>query len=94
DNTGHGLGLSLQEFQSAVCGTLMYCRPADARRLFLALSSDGGARVTWRDLGVSSQEWIEHLTQKKWQEQLRRNFADAVRSKAMGGNPRHKLALE
>eukprot|EP00440_Ansanella_granifera_P032694 gb/GFBE01035469.1/.p1 GENE.gb/GFBE01035469.1/~~gb/GFBE01035469.1/.p1 ORF type:complete len:574 (+),score=102.45 gb/GFBE01035469.1/:1-1722(+) len=61
------------EFESVVCFKLRYCRNSDARRLYHAIPKQEAHRITWRDLGLSSQEWIEFLTQKKWQEQLRQN---------------------
>lgn len=92
DSVGKGM-MTMKEFQLSVCQHLVYCRSTDARRLFEAMSKDGRC-FTWRDLGVSPQEWIEFLTQRNWQEQLKRNAAEAVYNKAMGGNPRHKQALE
>jgi len=61
------------EFQNAVCFNLGYCRNAEGRRLFQAMPKQNSNCVTWRDLGVSAQEWIEYLTAKKWQGQLKRN---------------------
>eukprot|EP00933_Yihiella_yeosuensis_P065193 TRINITY_DN6889_c0_g1_i1.p1 TRINITY_DN6889_c0_g1~~TRINITY_DN6889_c0_g1_i1.p1 ORF type:complete len:548 (-),score=72.74 TRINITY_DN6889_c0_g1_i1:284-1744(-) len=92
NTSGSGM-MSLLEFQSAVSRTLMYCTTPDARRLFYELSQDG-QQFTWRDLGVTPQEWIAYLTEKKWQEQLKRNEQAKMTNKAMGGNPRHKHAVE
>lgn len=57
--------LSMVEFQSVV-GTLRYilpsgqvCRASDAKRLFQTAVPDGGS-ITWKDFGISPQEWIEH----------------------------------
>lgn len=56
--------LSLVEFQSVVCGVLQYCRASDAKRLFVYASPDQPC-ITWKELGVSSQEWVEHLHNKR-----------------------------
>merc|ERR1719353_1451350 len=54
------------EFQSVV-GTLQYvlpsgsvCRASDSKRLFMfAVGREGGA-ITWKEFGITPQEWIEH----------------------------------
>jgi len=58
--------LSMVEFQSVV-GTLQYvlpsgsvCRASDSKRLFMfAVGREGGA-ITWKEFGITPQEWIEH----------------------------------
>jgi len=69
-----GLGqLSAKEFEFVIVSSIEYCRLAEARRLWQALPKQDVQRFTWRDLGVSAQEWIEHITTKKWQAQLQQN---------------------
>jgi len=59
--------LSLVEFQSIV-GTLQYvlpsgsvCRASDSKRLFIfAVGSAANATMTWKEFGITPQEWIEH----------------------------------
>jgi Ca2+-binding EF-hand superfamily protein len=75
DNNSSG-SLSLVEFQSMV-GTLQYvlptgqnCRASDSKRLFLTTVPDGGS-ITWKEFGITPQEWIEHIHFKRQQEKAR-----------------------
>merc|ERR1719261_2264038 len=75
DNNNSG-SLSLVEFQSMV-GTLQYvlpsgqnCRASDSKRLFLTTVPDGGS-ITWKEFGITSQEWIEHIHFKRQMEKAR-----------------------
>jgi len=63
DMNGSG-SLSLTEFQAVVSGTLRYCRPADAARLFLSFNQDPAALLTWDELGILKHEWVTHLTNR------------------------------
>lgn len=91
DASGSG-SLSLLQFQKVVCGTLEYCRASEAKRLFM-LAKGNPSPISWRDFGVSPQEWIEFLTEKKWQEQLNRNFDAAMITSKPSDNPRARVAL-
>jgi len=54
-------------FASVVCFKLGYCKKApEARRLFEALPKKDAHRITWRDLGLTAEDWLEFSTQKKW----------------------------
>merc|ERR1719436_516485 len=64
DANGTG-SLSLVEFQTVVATVLRYCRPSDARRLFLTFNADPGAVLTWDELGITPQEWINHTLAKR-----------------------------
>mmetsp|Transcript_22132 Transcript_22132/g.48937 ORF Transcript_22132/g.48937 Transcript_22132/m.48937 type:complete len:437 (-) Transcript_22132:322-1632(-) len=70
DANGNGC-LSMVEFQAVVSTVLRYCRPADARRLFLSFKEDPGAMLTWSELGISSTEWSQYLLDKKGKQQQR-----------------------
>lgn len=70
--------LSLVEFMTMV-GTLGYvlpsgqnCRASDSKRLFLTTVPDGGS-ITWKEFGITSQEWIEHIHFKRQMEKARRS---------------------
>lgn len=69
----HGNGAMTQaEFQSAVCGTLRYCRAADARRLYEDMCKEKEGQdqphelINWKDFGINSPEWIRHTMGKRW----------------------------
>lgn len=54
-------------FAAVVCFKLGYCKKApEARRLFEALPKKDAHRITWRDLGLTAEDWLEFSTQKKW----------------------------
>lgn len=57
--------LSLTEFQAVVSGTLRYCRPADAARLFLSFNQDPAALLTWDELGILKHEWVTHVLNRR-----------------------------
>lgn len=85
DNNLSG-SLSCVEFQSTVATVLNYCRPAQARRLFLSFNEDPGAMLTWDELGISSPEWQAHVIERKRQRRIR----DAGRSGATRLVPIHE----
>lgn len=73
--------MSLTEFQSVV-GTLQYrlpsgsfCRPSDSKRLFMSVVKDGRS-ITWKEFGITPQEWIEHHHNKRRMDVLRRKGVD------------------
>lgn len=46
---------------------LGYCKKhPEARRLFEALPKKDAHRITWRDLGLTADDWLEFSTQKHW----------------------------
>lgn len=49
-----------------VLARLEYCRNSEARRLFEALPKKEPHRFTWRDLGLSSEDWVAFITARKW----------------------------
>mmetsp|Transcript_53063 Transcript_53063/g.123512 ORF Transcript_53063/g.123512 Transcript_53063/m.123512 type:complete len:323 (-) Transcript_53063:91-1059(-) len=62
DINGKGL-LWLREFQAVLTNNLNYCRASEAKRLFNLARADHEP-LTWKDLGVGEQQWIEHTTEK------------------------------
>lgn len=75
DINGSG-SMSIIEFQSAV-ESLRYilpsgqvCRAADTKRLFKIGCKDGRS-ITWKEFGITSQQWIEHRFNKRRKEMLR-----------------------
>merc|ERR1711879_833138 len=87
DANGTG-SLSLVEFQSVVATVLRYCRPADARRLFLSFNKDPGAMLTWDELGITSQEWINHVIKKRTQQRQKMAQASLQATAPLGSAPR------
>merc|ERR1719272_921268 len=57
--------LTMTEFQVVVSGTLRYCRPSDACRLFLSFNQDPNAMVTWDELGILRHEWVNHVLHRR-----------------------------
>lgn len=57
--------LTLTEFQSIVATVQRYCRPADAKRLFLLFKKDKSPLLSWADLGITAQEWMTYTMQKR-----------------------------
>merc|ERR1719316_1619775 len=62
DNNNSG-SLTLVEFQSMV-GTLQYvlpsgqnCRASDSKRLFLTAVGTYEGLITWKEFGITQQEW-------------------------------------
>lgn len=53
-----------QGFPSVVVFKLGYCRNSEARRLFEALPKKDAHRFTWRDLGLTAEDWLEFSTKK------------------------------
>jgi len=70
DNNRSG-SLSLVEFQTVVSTVLRYCRPADAKRLFMSFSAAEG-RLSWEDLGIKRHEWIAYTMERSIQERQRK----------------------
>eukprot|EP00747_Dinoflagellata_sp_TGD_P165627 gnl/TRDRNA2_/TRDRNA2_187163_c0_seq1.p1 gnl/TRDRNA2_/TRDRNA2_187163_c0~~gnl/TRDRNA2_/TRDRNA2_187163_c0_seq1.p1 ORF type:complete len:456 (+),score=80.00 gnl/TRDRNA2_/TRDRNA2_187163_c0_seq1:96-1463(+) len=83
--------LDIDEFQMVVCGTLRYCRPADARRLFNYFTNEGHW-LTWQDLGIKSAEWIRHVTERKMARIERANAVAAMKASGPGHSPRAREA--
>lgn len=86
--------LSLVEFQAVVSTVLRYCRPTDARRLFLSFNSDPGAMITWDELGITQQEWVNYMLDKRIQklQQQGNNSASSNRLLQLGASPRQTKA--
>jgi len=87
DANGSG-SLSLVEFQAVVATVLRYCRPADARRLFLSFNQDPGAMLTWDELGITSPEWINFTMAKRNERRKREAQALANATAPLGASPR------
>jgi len=81
--------LSMIEFQTIVTSVLEYCRTSEARRLFHTFVDETpGDTLTWQDLGITSQEWIQHSMQKRTR-QKQREAADVANQRApLGSSPR------
>jgi len=86
--------LSLVEFQSVVSTVLRYCRPTDARRLFLSFNEDPGAMLTWDELGISAQDWMNHLLQKRTKQRKTMVLAMQNATAPLGSSLRMTGALQ
>lgn len=87
--------LSEAEFQFVVGHTLSYGRRADVRRLFHNLPKQDPKRLTWRDIGITPQEWIEYLTEKKLRALASKGFKlnEDARPRTQGDAPKLHLAF-
>lgn len=71
----HNGYLSLTEWQTAVSGVCQYCRVSDARRLFnRAVGRSGQTYLTWKDLGITQQQWVEYTLEKR---EMKQRWASA-----------------
>lgn len=86
--------LSMVEFQSVVSTVLRYCRPTDARRLFLAFNTDPGAMLTWDELGISSPEWINYMLDRRTQKRQQAAVTGSNRFHQLGASPRQSQAQD
>lgn len=93
DANGSG-SLSMVEFQSVVASVLQYCRPADARRLFMSFNDDPGAMLTWDELGISSQEWINHIMKKRNRDRVLEVQRQEALAAPLGGTARELSAVD
>lgn len=76
--------ITRSNFASVVVFKLCYCKKAtEARRLFEALPKKEGHRITWRDLGLTAEEWLEFSTEKNWN--LLQKRLDAQKKRAGDG---------
>jgi len=91
DANGTG-SLSMVEFQSVVSTVLRYCRPADARRLFLSFNEDPGAVLTWDELGITSQEWINHVIMRRTEQRQKKAQTALNLAAPLGSTPRQLSA--
>lgn len=93
DANGSG-ALSMVEFQSVVASVLRYCRPANARRLFLSFNNDPGGVLTWDELGISSTDWMNHVLQRRMQQRKAKVQAMQSATAPLGTSSRMTGALE
>lgn len=92
DFNGSG-GLSMLEFQYVAVTVLRYCRPTEARRLFLAFNGDPLADVTWENLGISREAWQAYSIEKARTDLIRAR-AKASPPGPLGSSPRMQVALQ
>jgi len=88
DNNDSGF-LSLTEFITVVSSSLQYCRPGDARRLFMMLSGEH-PHLTWDRLGIDRQEWVAHLLERRKRQQWLEDEARAQREAKLGTGARQQ----
>jgi Ca2+-binding EF-hand superfamily protein len=87
--------LSLTEFISVVSSGLEYCRPADARRLFMLMIGDGSAtsQLTWEKLGITQIDWVHHVIEKRAKQKWLEEEARANAKAKLGRSPRIQRSL-
>merc|ERR1712187_1097745 len=61
--------LSCEEFIHAVIRKESYCRASEAKRLFHAAVDKGEGNITWKNFGISLEDWRLYLHQKEMQAQ-------------------------
>lgn len=61
--------LTSHDFQTAIVRKLCICRAPEARRL-ASHACANGVKVTWRDIGISPEEWSAHLAKKRAQKSV------------------------
>merc|ERR1711879_485256 len=67
DSSGDG-AIEREEWMHMVTRRLRYCRASEALRLFDSKVIVGG-RIKYEDLGITNQEWIVYMHEKRMKEQ-------------------------
>lgn len=84
----HSGELSLVAFQTTVSSVLRYCRIGDASRLFLAFSGSLDSQLTWQHLGITRNEWMNHVLERQMKNEALRRQAKEAALAPLGRSPR------
>lgn len=96
DFNGSG-ALTISEFQITVAGSLRYCRPADASRLFVSFNADPNGTLTPDELGIPRNEWVSHQCARKQKllvEKMNRLGGPGCKGVKLGKSPRQQKSRE